>query len=65
MTYNFIPNVEEKVNNMFYFGDDGVIELPTGSYEIEDINTYINKKLPKNNLRKKNIKLLIKRNLFE
>lgn len=61
MTYNSIPNVEENVNNMFYFGDDGVIALPTGSYEIEDINTYINQKLPKSNKRKI-IKLLIRAN---
>ena len=37
---------------MFYFGGDGVIALPSGSYEIEDINTYINQKFNGINLGK-------------
>lgn len=41
MTYNSIPNIEEGVNNKMYFGNDVQVSLPTGSYEIEDINTYI------------------------
>ncbi len=42
MTYNSIPNIEENINNLIYF--DGLkepVSLPTGSYEIEDINTFI------------------------
>lgn len=50
-TYNSIPNVEEGVNNKFYyweFGDktkEKVINIPTGSYEISDIESYLQKKL--------------------
>lgn len=48
MTYNSIPNVEEEINNNLYIGKDIQISLPTGSYEINDINTYINKEIKKN-----------------
>lgn len=41
-TYNSIPNIEESVNNLIHFGKD-TIALPTGSYEIEDINNYTQK----------------------
>lgn len=48
---------------MFYFGDNGEIKLPTGSYEIEDINEYVNEHLPRNEGKKKKIvKLLIRAN---
>lgn len=49
MTYNSIPNIEENVNNKMYFDNNLVISLPTGSYEIEDINTYIVNELQKQN----------------
>ncbi|WP_185964912.1 hypothetical protein, partial [Klebsiella pneumoniae] len=59
-TYNSIPNITEKVNNKLhiYKGKDEntnytspeVIELPTGSYEIEDINKELQKKLGKENI---------------
>lgn len=61
MTYNSIPNIEEGVNNIFYFGEEKIV-LPTGSYEIEDINEYINDRLPKNQGKKKIIKMLIRAN---
>jgi hypothetical protein len=48
MTYNSIPNVEENVNNKLYFGNDKSLSLPTGSYEISDINKYICKELKQN-----------------
>lgn len=40
-TFNSIPNIDSK-NNKFYFGDSGVVEIPEGSYELQDINDYIN-----------------------
>ena len=43
LTFNSIPNVDEN-NNKFYVGDK-VILLPTGSYEIEDIDKYLQEKL--------------------
>jgi hypothetical protein len=45
LAYHSIPNVDS-TNNRFYYGDaDKVIKIPEGSYEIEDINTYINSNL--------------------
>jgi hypothetical protein len=42
-TYNSIPNIDEN-NNLFYYGTN-IIEIPTGSYEIDDINEFLNKKV--------------------
>ena len=39
LTFNSIPNIDTD-NNKFYV-DEEVINLPTGSYEIEDIETYL------------------------
>lgn len=50
-TYNSIPNIEQGVNNKFYYWELGdkskekVIEIPTGSYEISDIESYLQNKL--------------------
>lgn len=49
-TYNSIPNIEEGVNNRFYYWEFGdrskpqkVVHIPTGSYEISDIESYLQK----------------------
>lgn len=39
-TYNSIPNVDER-NNLFHIGAKS-IEIPIGSYELNDISKYIN-----------------------
>lgn len=44
MTYNSIPNIEENVNNKLYI-ENHEISLPTGAFEIDDINNYINREL--------------------
>lgn len=44
-TYNSIPNVNED-NNLFHVGDT-TIDLPTGSYEVDDIASYIDNELQK------------------
>lgn len=55
-TYNSIPNIIEGVNNKFYYlkddkiGPTGIIDLKTGSYEIEDINRKLQEHLGKNNI---------------
>lgn len=49
MTYNSIPNIEEDVNNKMYFDNNIEVSLPTGSYEIEDIDRYIVNYLQKKN----------------
>jgi len=46
-TYNSIPNIETNVNDKFYYGDDKVITIPEGSYEIEDIEKFVISKLDK------------------
>jgi hypothetical protein len=42
-TYNSIPNIEKGINDKFYFGDNGEITIPEGSYEIENLQTEIQK----------------------
>lgn len=47
-TYNSIPNVESGKNNVFPIikgTDEILIEIPTGAYEIDDIETYLKKAL--------------------
>lgn len=39
-TFNSIPNIDLK-NNKFYYGDTGVLEIPEGSYELEDISDFL------------------------
>lgn len=46
-TYNSIPNIEEGVNNKFIYGDNQEILIPTGSYEISDIESYLQRQLLK------------------
>lgn len=48
LTFNSIPNVDSS-NNKFYVGK-WVYTLPTGSYEIEDINTYLQDQLKVQNI---------------
>lgn len=44
-TYNSIPNVDES-NNLFHIGGR-IIEIPIGSYEIDDIGNYLKAELSK------------------
>lgn len=46
-TYNSIPNIETNYNDKFYYGEDKMIIIPEGSYELEDIETFIKSKLDK------------------
>lgn len=51
-TYNSIPNIEEGVNNKFIYHRIDVnkfINIPTGSYEVADIEKYLQKELLKEN----------------
>lgn len=59
MTYHSIPNIEEGINNVLYYGTDKKIVLPTGSYEISDIATFINDYLIQHD---ENVKIIIKAN---
>lgn len=43
-SYNSIPNITEALNNSFYFGGRKY-ELPTGSYDVKDIATYLQKNI--------------------
>lgn len=60
-TYNSIPNVTEGINNIFVvykkkdsktgnYLEKEIISLPTGSYEIDNINEILQKKLGKDNI---------------
>lgn len=40
-TFNSIPNIENNVNNKFYYGDNQEIIIEQGAYEIQDIESYI------------------------
>lgn len=40
-TFNSIPNVDHR-NNNFEYGDREFIQIPTGSYELQDIGDYLN-----------------------
>lgn len=44
LTFNSIPNVDES-NNKLHVLELGTIVIPTGSYEIDDINTYLQTEL--------------------
>ncbi|KAJ8981577.1 hypothetical protein NQ317_002605, partial [Molorchus minor] len=50
-TYNSIPNIESGVNNKFYYWELGdratekIINIPVGSYEIGDIEAYLQKRV--------------------
>lgn len=43
-TFNSIPNIDE-TNNTFYYGDSKKIIIPEGSYEIDDLNRYLVRKI--------------------
>lgn len=57
-TYNSIPNVDDN-NNLLHIGDDTVIEIPVGSYEIDDIDAFVKLDLEK---RRSKETILIKAN---
>ena len=68
LSFNSIPNIDEG-NNRFYV-DKEIVIMPTGSYEIEDIESYLHELLsskgilismkPNKNTLRSEIKLLIK-----
>lgn len=41
-TFNSIPNVDYR-NNHFFYGDNDVIEVPVGSYELQDLSDFLQK----------------------
>lgn len=43
-TFNSIPNIDKR-NNKFYYGENGVVEIPEGSYELQDIEDYLKSQL--------------------
>lgn len=59
-TYNSIPNITQNINNKLHFykavNKNGIptkleeISLPTGSYEIDDINEMLQEKMGKDNI---------------
>src|SRR5436190_20807720 len=53
VAYNSIPNVDES-NNMFNFDENYFVDLPYGTYEIQDIAKYIEEKVSSHSTPKKN-----------
>jgi hypothetical protein len=43
-TFNSIPNIDYR-NNKFYYGKNKTIEIPEGSYELQDIGDYLKEHL--------------------
>jgi len=41
--YNSIPNVEKGVNDNFHYGENEVITIDEGSYEVDEIVSFINR----------------------
>lgn len=39
-TFNSIPNID-KTNNKLYYGSNEVLEIPEGTYELQDISDYL------------------------
>lgn len=46
-TFNAIPNIDETNNRLYYGGNNEYIEIPPGSYEMADINEYLQKQFEK------------------
>lgn len=52
-TYNTIPNIQQGCNTLHYKDHGGIdksVTLPTGAYELSDINRYLQKKLGRQNI---------------
>lgn len=45
-TFNTIPNIDETNNRIFYGPQDDMLTIPTGSYELKDIEEQIKNQLP-------------------
>lgn len=45
-SFNAVPNIDEKNNKLYYGVQNNYITIPTGSYEIQDLNEIIKKMLP-------------------
>jgi hypothetical protein len=43
-TFNSIPNIDKR-SNKFYYGENEVVEIPEGSYELQDIDDYLKSRL--------------------
>lgn len=56
-TYNTIPNIDEGCNK-FYYDKNKVIIIPTGSYEISDIEKYLQEKMANNKVKKDDVLIL-------
>ena len=50
MTWNSIPNIEDGCNKIYFVGGP-IIQIPTGSYEIEDLNSFLSVECEKYNIK--------------
>lgn len=58
-TFNSIPNIDGR-NNKFYYGDNNVIEIPEGSYELQDICDFL-----ENNMKNSVLKITCNNNTLK
>lgn len=58
-TFNSIPNIDER-NNKFYYGINEFIEIPEGSYELQDICEFL-----KSNIKNTALKLTCNNNTLK
>jgi hypothetical protein len=57
-TFNTIPNLIEKLNNKFYY-DDKILSIPTGAYEVTDIEHFLQNSLADANSNQKELNEVI------
>lgn len=67
-TSHTVHNIYEG-NNKFYYGKDSSVTIPTGAYEIEEINNYLQKQIARNwkkgiTSKQRNVKETTPNNLF-
>lgn len=61
---NSIPNVDES-NNQFHYGEDELIIIPLGSYEVNEIEAYLLKMLREKNHVNETISIEANKNTFK
>lgn len=62
-TFNSIPNIDS-TNNKFYYGSNEKIEIPEGTYELQDIADYLKSKIQNATLMLKSNNNTLKTSIF-
>lgn len=62
-TFNSIPNIDG-TNNKFYYGSNEIIEIPEGTYELQDIADYLKSTIQNASIRLNSNNNTLKTSLF-